>query len=740
MLWSSASGQRDLLRVIGQTWERTTDTGRDALLEQARRGHLQLVEDKAAALERKFEIMRQAVQLQAAIVRQALADDRWADLPPLFSAAQSAELLKDPESDFSILHRGMKPYMIYHLAPGVRLEAVQKDLDRILGISPFLTHNQNTLPWCRSSFVGHSNGFIVGYHGGTAFPEDYDPRTRLWYEKSAQKKRTIWTKMYLDKDGKTAVITYASPVYGADGKLLAVAGIDIDFAAFLEDIFDLGGLPVSEALILDFKGRIRASAALRDRKNLKLDGQLAVKPPRVEDFRNGEFVPVFEAATRNSGLRSSLISRGGEDGSLIAYARMDVGMSDERSMVWYYVVKTPSAPILEPVGQIARAFQALQGELSASLEAKLRRQVLEISGIVLGVLLLAGALAYFAARSAAVHLARIAETVGKIAGGNFEARLPATASDEIGQVETAINSMAAGLKEGHFIKTTFQRYVPATVVEQLAKNPELLQLGGERRPMTVFFSDLEGFTTLAEKLSPEALVELINEYMSDMTLCLFSHEATVGKYEGDAIMAFWGAPLDQPDHALRACRAAIDAQSALAALRGKWKRAGLPELEMRIGLNTGPMVVGNMGSMVKMDYTVLGDAVNLGARLEGANKLYGTRIMISEATLKAAGDSIEARELDLLAVKGKSLSTRVYELTGHKGRVAPERLAVHRTYEAALAAYRRRAWDEAEAGFRKAAGSAGGDPPSLIFLKRVQALRKAPPPEGWDGVFVLSEK
>ena len=703
MLWSSASGQRDLLRVIGQTWERTTDTGRDALLEQARRGHLQLVEDKAAALERKFEIMRQAVQLQAAIVRQALADDRWADLPPLFSAAQSAELLKDPESDFSILHRGMKPYMIYHLAPGVRLEAVQKDLDRILGISPFLTHNQNTLPWCRSSFVGHSNGFIVGYPGGTAFPR-ITIRGRGSGTKVGPKKRTIWTKMYLDKDGKTAVITYASPVYGADGKLLAVAGIDIDFAAFLEDIFDLGGLPVSEALILDFKGRIRASAALRDRKNLKLDGQLAVKPPRVEDFRNGEFVPVFEAATRNSGLRSSLISRGGEDGSLIAYARMDVGMSDERSMVWYYVVRPPRRPSWSPL-PVAR----LPGprELSASLEAKLRRQVLEISGIVLGVLLLAGALAYFAARSAAVPLARIAETVGKIAGGNFEARLPATASDEIGQVETAINSMAAGLKEGHFIKTTFQRYVPATVVEQLAKNPELLQLGGERRPMTVFFSDLEGFTTLAEKLSPEALVELINEYLSAMTLCLFSHEATVDKYEGDAIMAFWGAPLEQPDHALRACRAAIDAQSALAALRGKWKRAGLPELEMRIGLNTGPMVVGNMGSMVKMDYTVLGDAVNLGARLEGANKLYGTRIMISEATLKAAGDSIEARELDLLAVKGKSLSTRVYELTGHKGRVARS-AGGPPTYEAALAAYRRRAWDEAEAGFRKAAGSAEG--------------------------------
>lgn len=750
MIWNSAAGQRELLRAIGDTWSRTTTTGREALFEQARARHLQLVEDKAAALERKLEILRQAVQLQAALVRQSLADEPWADLPPLYTAAQVAEMRKDPNSDFSMNIFKRKPYMVYHLAPGVELADVKGGLDRILGISPFLTHNQNTLPWCRTSFVGHADGFIVGYPGGSNFPSGFDPRTRYWYEKAARYKRTVWTKMYLDKDGKTPVITYASPVYDAKGKLLAVAGIDIELPVFLEDIFNLGGMQVSDALIIDYKGRVRASVSKEGKSKLKLDGKLAVKPPTVKDFKNGEFVPAFRAISSDFTRRSALIATGrdgkepsgrdGKSGSLFAYARMDVGLSDERSMGWYYVVKTPAAPILEPVGQIARAFESLQGELSTSVESNLRRQALEIAGIVLGVLLLAAILSFFAARSAARPLARISETVGRIAGGDFEARLPAAAKDEIGQVESAINSMAAGLKEGLFIKSTFQRYVPATVVEQLAKNPDLLQLGGERRPMTVFFSDLVGFTPLAEKLSPEALVELINEYLSAMTLCLFSYDGTVDKYEGDAIMAFWGAPLEQPDHALRACRAAIDAHAALGALRTKWRKAGVPELDMRIGLSTGPMVVGNMGSMVKMDYTVLGDAVNLGARLEGANKAYGTKIMISEQTFKAVAGEVEARELDLLAVKGKAHAVRVYELLGHKGRVPEEKLAARRRFEAGLADYRARRWDEAAKNFRGAAGLPGGDPPSEVFLARVQELKTKPPPQGWDGSHTLSQK
>lgn len=223
-------------------------------------------------------------------------------------------------------------------------------------------------------------------------------------------------------------------------------------------------------------------------------------------------------------------------------------------------------------------------------------------------------------------------------------------------------------KEKKQIRSTFSKLVAKSVVDELLKNPDELKLGGEKKILTVLFSDIRGFTSISEKLTPEALVEHLNEYLEAMTNIVMKYEGTLDKYVGDEIMAFWGAPIPQEDHAIRACKAAIEMMDVLNKMNENWMNLPEPKppLDIGIGLNTGDMVVALMGSSSRMDYTLMGDNVNLGARLEGTNKVYKTNIIISEYTYEQVKDQIIARELDLIRVKGKELPVRIYELVAIK--------------------------------------------------------------------------
>lgn len=219
-------------------------------------------------------------------------------------------------------------------------------------------------------------------------------------------------------------------------------------------------------------------------------------------------------------------------------------------------------------------------------------------------------------------------------------------------------------KEGRRVKGMFSNYVNAEVVDELMKNPEKLQLGGVDKEITVLFSDIRGFTTLSEGLTPQELVSHLNEYLSAMTDIVFQYRGTLDKYVGDEIMAFWGAPVELPDHAIQACKAALEMMRVLEELNKGWPDK--KKLKIGIGLNTGIMTVGNMGSEVRKDYTLMGDNVNLGARLEGVNKMYSTNIIISEFTYEIVKDHVIARELDLIRVKGKNKPVKIFELCGMK--------------------------------------------------------------------------
>ena len=311
----------------------------------------------------------------------------------------------------------------------------------------------------------------------------------------------------------------------------------------------------------------------------------------------------------------------------------------------------------------------------------------------------------------------------------------------------AVSFAAAALVEYHTerkqrrqLRAVFDKYMAAEVVDEIMRNPEAIRLGGEKKELSMLFSDVEGFTSISERLAPETLVELLNMYLSAMTDVILRHRGNVNKYLGDGIMAIFGAPRGDPNHASLACFAALDSQSVLAKQRERWKAEGHPEISARIGINSGWVVVGNMGSQARLEYTVMGDAVNLASRLEGANKFYDTRILLGPRTYELAAQDIEAREVDCLRVKGKNEPVVVFELLARKGGLSAEQQDVMKAYVGGLEAYRRRDFTSAEAQFQAALALDPRDGPSRVYLERAKEYLVAAPPENWDGVYELKSK
>ncbi len=294
--------------------------------------------------------------------------------------------------------------------------------------------------------------------------------------------------------------------------------------------------------------------------------------------------------------------------------------------------------------------------------------------------------------------------------------------------------------EKRFIKETFGRYVSPQIVKQLLSNPELVKLGGQKKELTILFSDIRSFTTLSENMDPEDLVNFLNEYLSAMTEIIFEYNGVVDKYIGDAIMAFWGAPVEDKHHASNAARAALKMLERLENLNKKWEKEGKPQINIGIGINSGVVTIGNMGSNVRFDYTVMGDNVNLASRLEGINKQYRTRIVVSEYTREKIKDEFVLRKLDRVAVKGKKKPVEIYELVGEKGKTGIETIKKIKLFEKGLALYFERNFSEAKKYFLATIKFAGEDGPSEVFIERCERLIENPPPENWDGVFVMKTK
>ncbi len=290
------------------------------------------------------------------------------------------------------------------------------------------------------------------------------------------------------------------------------------------------------------------------------------------------------------------------------------------------------------------------------------------------------------------------------------------------------------------LRSAFSRYVSPSVVEHLIREPDKLKLGGERRVMSVLFSDLRGFTSLSEGLTPEALVDVLNTYLNEMTNIVFEEGGVLDKYIGDAVMAFWNAPFDQKDHAARSVRTAIRMRDKLDEMNREGVFPKGVELKVGVGINSGDMVVGNIGADIRYDYTVIGDSVNLASRTEGLCKEYGVLIIITKNVLDKLGTSFVTRELDSVAVKGKKEPVRIFEVLGEEGKVAADKISFAKKFEQALNDYYVRKFDEAAKACESLLALKSDDVSTKNLLERCRIYLETPPPADWNGAWVMTKK
>jgi class 3 adenylate cyclase len=382
----------------------------------------------------------------------------------------------------------------------------------------------------------------------------------------------------------------------------------------------------------------------------------------------------------------------------------------------------------------------------ANMTVQKQHQVMLIS-VALTVLAAILGLVFAALVSAGVTrpVRRLLEGAKAVEAGDLDGTLVATSRDEIGHLTTAFNQMVEQLRLKERLRETFGKYVDPRVVEGLIEGPALAA-EGQRRVMTVLFCDVKGFTSTSEGMTPQGLVKVMNRYFSTMSAPIRRHQGIIDKYIGDAIMAYWGPPFAADAEQTRlASMAALEMLQLVPQLR-----AELPELlgvrtlpntfDIRIGIATGEVLVGSIGSELMMSYTVMGDTVNLASRLEGANKEYGGRILVSEATITGASAAIEAREIDRLVTLGQTQPQAVFEIMGLKGELTAAQIELRARFSEGLAAYRAQRWEEARHAFEAALVASPGDGPSMTFIKRIEKLAAAPPGEGWDGAWHLERK
>ncbi len=361
--------------------------------------------------------------------------------------------------------------------------------------------------------------------------------------------------------------------------------------------------------------------------------------------------------------------------------------------------------------------------------------ILFISGILVSVLA-----TFFISRTVTKPVYTLVEGVREIEKGNYDHYVSVTQKDEMGHLSNAFNNMVIGLKERDFIKSTFERYVSTAVATEIIKNPDMVQLGGQKKTLTIFFTDIGDFTNLSEILSPEEVVKHLNYYFRGMCAAMLEYNGTINEFLGDAILAFWGAPIAQENHALLACRAALRCREFLGHLEKKWVAEGLPPRTYRFGINTGEVVVGNVGSPSRFKYSAVGDDVNLASRIEGVNKYYGTQILISEKTYSLTKDMFIARDIDIIRVVGNSKPIKVYELVAEKGQIDEKKSKQLEHFDAGVRAYRARQWEEAISCFMQVLNLAPEDKPTKVYVQRCQEYQQIAPAQDWDGVYNLTSK
>ena len=497
-----------------------------------------------------------------------------------------------------------------------------------------------------------------------------------------------------------------------------------------------------------------------EKKALQKDEQLFVQRGEEADKYLRDAISLADRAIRSHGLpaedRQLLVQLRDKDLPDVIEARqhlhrttlgylkeLDVG---DRGAIGVFrdVVSDERGRLAKEISGVVLVISNLVQSTAASANTKERRAFWLNWSFTIAAAVLGLALAAFITRGLVRPVKNLVEGTKAVERGDLDIVVRVESADELAVLAASFNHMVSQIREKKSITETFGKYVDPRIVKRLLEDKGALE--GEKRVMTVFFSDIEGFTALCEQLTPGGAVRCLNRYFTLASLPIREADGIIDKYIGDAIMAFWGPPFtEEHEHAGLACRAALAQLDQVEELKRELPdllglRKGLPKMNVRVGLATGDVTVGNIGSDTTKGYTVIGDTVNLASRLEGANKIYGTRLLVSDATAALARDAIDMREVDSIRVVGKTEPVGIHELLGLKGTIGPVLIKLRDDFAAGLAAYRSRDWATAETKFLACLALKADDGPSRLYVERLKHFARNPPSADWDGVWNLAEK
>lgn len=537
----------------------------------------------------------------------------------------------------------------------------------------------------------------------------YDPRKRNWYINSAKTQNLVWSDIYVFTStlrGESG-ITVSKSMYDGQGQFRGVFAADISLKSISEFLSKIKISPNSDLYVLNEKKEIVVSSTLKSNVATK-GSELIIST--AEDLQDKVLIEALKVREKEHEFSSFNLD--GKD--YVAYY-------DTFSKIFQNDWTAISvSPVDDFVGQVKQN----------------RNDTFKYSLIIL---FFSFILTYRLARRISGPIVTLAEEATKIQELDLNGKISIDSKiHEINDLAKAMGSLKTTMQ-------SFSYYIPKTLVKQLINRKQSIHVGGRMKEVSIMFTDIENFTSVSEVIPADKLVLYLSEYFEEVTKIVMNCNGTVDKYIGDAIMAFWGAPINDRHHVYNACRAALLAQHKLSELNRVWKREGRPVFETRMGLHVGDVIVGNMGSSERMNYTAIGDNVNLCARLENLNKNYGTNIIVSENIYTHVKDSFLFRQIDLVAVKGKSKAVKIFELVAQtKGDnsllPSDEQIEYCHNFDRAYKLFLTRQWEEALESFKKITPPKHLDKSVSLYILRCKQFLVEPPSREWDGTVVLTEK
>jgi adenylate cyclase len=587
-------------------------------------------------------------------------------------------------------------------------------------ISQFFAYNDGTTIHAQWN---HTNNGYYSVWPNTDLPVDvgYDARTAFWDQNAVASKEMIWTPVYLLDEDNQPGFSCVIPIFNTDGTLHGITGIDITSEELSRFLGTLHPTENTKIVLIDNERQLVAFQA-----QTEADLHRFVQESTDDQGNKAYSLKTFDAVLE--GPERYILQE-----LLQTHSPQEVAAGPRQSQSIRYNGETFRAELF-PLA-IGNGLDLCVIIPEEDILGDAKRSLISITAFSLALLALIILISALLSHAIAKPLQNLAGEMEKIQRFDLDSTAPigSTPLIEIATMQDSFEGMKQGLKN-------FKHYVPSELVAQLIDEKVEAKIGGEKREMTMFFSDIAKFTSISEQTEPEKLVDALCTYFETVSKIILDDRGTIDKYIGDSVMAFWGAPTPIPNHAELACRSAVKIQWLLHAIFRKWENTGKLPFYTRIGLNTGEVLVGNMGYNERLNYTVIGDQVNLASRLEGANKVYGTNILTSRSTYERCKDTFEFRHIDRIAVVGRQEGIDIYELYAEKDDVEKQVRDMFRDYETALNYYFEQNWDKALHHFGEVLKVRPADIPTAVMQNRCLQYQKSPPPPDWQGVFSLASK